>query len=67
MGVSSFISAPSGSFSVTGVRTGLLRGDSGLRVDLLKGGTIDEVLVIEIVKNVRYVDAMIACLPGVGW
>lgn len=28
IGVSSFINAPNGSFSVTGVRTGLLSGDS---------------------------------------
>lgn len=34
IGVSSLIRAPNGSFSVTGVRMGLFKGDSTLRVSL---------------------------------
>lgn len=36
IGVSSLMRAPNGSFSVTGVRTGLFNGDSTLRVSLHK-------------------------------
>lgn len=36
IGVSSLMRAPNGSFSVTGVRTGLFNGDSTLRVSLRK-------------------------------
>lgn len=47
IGVSSFISAPSGSFSVTGVLTGLFNGDSRQRVNLLIRLSYEKIIIIK--------------------